>query len=104
MNKTKKYYVDQDGNMVGHVNKNILKQYQLTELPAKEFHGKLKLVDFGNLNYGCCFILKDEDGKRYYMNSVMLRRYLINNGNIEIEGDWDFYQHGAMYSIGPKLG
>ena len=103
MNKTNKYYVDQDGNMVEHVNKNILKWKQLTELPTKEFHEQLEIVNIGYLNSGCYFILKNSVGKLYYMNDTMMGKYLKKN-SIAIEGDWDFYQQGAMYSIGPKPG
>ena len=104
MNKTNKYYVDQDGNMAYYVNKNMQKQGQFIEISAKAFHEKLEIVDFFSyLGYGLFFTLKNKDGRLYSMNADMLRRYLMKN-SIAVEADWDFYQQGAMYSIGPKLG
>lgn len=35
MNKTKKYYIDKNGNMVYYVNKNMLNQGQFTEVSAE---------------------------------------------------------------------
>ena len=100
MNKTKKYYIDKDGNMVYYVNKNMLNQGQFTEVSAEVFHEKLEIVDFFSyLGYGLFFTLKDKDGKLYCMNDDMLRRYFMNN-SITVEADWDFYQQGPVYSIG----
>ena len=73
MNKAKKYYVDNDGNMIGytryHRNEKIEKQPEM-------FHAKLQIKRVGWLNSGFYFILEDESGKEYYMNDVLFRKYL----------------------------
>lgn len=102
MNKTKKYYIDKNGDMAYCINKNMLNQGQFTEVSAEVFHEKLEIVDFfSHLGYGLFFTLKNKDGKLYCMNVDMLRRYFMNN-SITVEADWDFYQQGPVYSIGPQ--
>ena len=69
-------------------------------MPAETFHSKLKIVGVGWLNCGVCFCLKDENGKTYNMNDVMFEKYIKQN-DVFIEGDFDFYQQGTSFSIGP---
>lgn len=95
MNKAKKYYVDENGNMVGYTRYCRNK----TEMPVETFHARLKVVGIGWLNCGCYFILQDENGKTYSMNDIMLREYIENN-DLCLEGDWNFYQQGTSFSIG----
>ena len=95
MNKAKKYYVDEDGNMIGYPRYISEK----TEVLPEPFHAKLKIVGIGWLNSGCYFSLEDENGKIYNMNDIMFKNYIKQN-DIHIEGDWDFYQQGTAYSIG----
>lgn len=96
MNKAKKYYVDNNGNMIGYTR---YYSRERAEMPAETFHAKLQLKRIGWLNSGCCFELEDESGKTYSMNDLMLKRYLEHN-DIFLEGDWNFYQQGTAFSIG----
>lgn len=95
MNKAKKYYVDENGNMVGYTRYCRNK----TEMPVEPFHAKLKIVGINWLNTGCCFKLQDENGKTYNMNDIMFREYFEKN-DMYLEGDWNFYQQGMAFSIG----
>ena len=99
MQKAKKYYVDEKGNMIGYIrykNKN-----ELTEKPAFSFSGKLKIIDFGLLNYGFYLIVQDENGSLYSMNDIQFAKCLKENKNdIFIDGDWAFFQQGTAFSIG----
>ena len=98
MKKAKKYYVNEKGNMIGYTNRHL--QYRSkTEMPAEQFHAKLKIVNIGWLNSGCYFELQDENGKTYSMNDIMFREYIKTN-NVILEGDWNFYQQGTAFSIG----
>lgn len=98
MRKTNKYYVNEKGNMIGYTNKHL--QYRSkTEVPAEQFHAKLKIVRVGWLNSGFYLELQDENGKTYSMNDIMLRKYIETN-NVILEGDWNFYQQGTAFSIG----
>lgn len=96
MKLAKKYYTDKNGNMIGYTR---YRHDEKTEMPAEPFHAKLKIVRIGWLNTGCCFGLQDENGKTYNMNDVMLREYIENN-DVYLEGDWQFYQQGTSFSIG----
>lgn len=96
MRATNKYYVDENGNMIGYVRYSTSDTY---EMPAKQFHAKLKIVRIGWLNSGFCLELQDENGKTYNMNDVMFREYIKNN-DVFLEGDWNFYQQGTAFSIG----
>lgn len=96
MNKAKKYYIDNDGNMIGYTRYN---RRDKTEMPAEMFHARLKIKRIGWLNTGCYFELEDENGKMYSMNDLMLKRYLEHN-DVFLEGDWNFYQQGTAFSIG----
>ena len=96
MKKAKKYYVDKDGNMIGYTRYRTLEK---TEMPAEPFHAKLKIIHIGWLNSGCYFELQDENGKMYSMNDIMLRKYIEKN-DVYLEGDWNFYQQGTVFSIG----
>lgn len=97
MNKAKKYYVDNDGNMIGYARFRYLDSK--IEMSAEPFHARLKIVKIGWLNSGCYFELQDKNGKTYNMNDVMLRKYIEKN-DVYLEGDWQFYQQGTSYSIG----
>lgn len=97
MNKAKKYYVNKDGNMIGYARFHYLNDK--IEMSAKPFHARLKIVRIGWLNSGCYFVLQDENGKTYNMNDTMFREYIEKN-DVYLEGDWQFYQQGASYSIG----
>lgn len=96
MNKSKKYYVDKNENMIGYTRNS---RTEKIEKPAKIFHAKLKISKVGWLNNGFYFVLEDEDGKTYSMNDVLFREYIEKN-DIYIEGDWNFYQQGTAFSIG----
>ena len=96
MNKTKKYRVDKNGNMVGYYRHRSIND---VEVQAEPFHAKLKVIGIGWLNSGCYFVLQDENGKTYNMNDTMLREYIGKN-DVYLEGDWQFYQQGTSYSIG----
>ena len=96
MNKAKKYYIDNDGNMIGYTR---YYNRERMEMPAEMFHARLKIKRIGWLNIGCYFELEDENGKTYSMNDLMLKRYLEHN-DIFLEGDWNFYQQGTAFSIG----
>ena len=98
MRKTNKYYVNEKGNMIGYTN-NHLKYKSKTEVPAEQFHAKLKIVRVGWLNSGFYFVLEDENGKTYCMNDVLFREYIEKN-DVFVEGDWQFYQQGTAFSIG----
>lgn len=95
MKETKKYYVDEEGNMLGYPRYHSVK----FEKPAASFHAKLKIIGVGWLNSGFCLELQDENGKTYNMNDVMFREYL-NQKDIHLEGDWKFYSQGIAFSIG----
>lgn len=95
MNKAKKYYVDTNSDMIGYARYRTEK----TEILAKPFHAKLKIKEVGWVNSGVYFILEDENGKLYNMNDVMFRKYILEN-DVFLEGDWDFYQQGTVFSIG----
>ena len=96
MNKAKKYYVDKDDNMIGYTR---YCRVDKIEKPAEMFHARLQIKKVGWLNSGFYFILEDENGKEYYMNDVLFRKYLEKN-DMFIEGDWQFYQQGTAFSIG----
>lgn len=96
MKLAKKYYVDKNGNMIGYTNRYRLEKI---EMPAEMFHAKLQIKQVGWLNSGFYFILEDENGKEYYMNDVLFRKYIEKN-DMFIEGDWQFYQQGIAFSIG----
>lgn len=96
MNTAKKYYVDKDGNMIGYTR---YRHDDKTEMPAEQFHAKLKIKRIGWLNSGFCLELQDENGKTYNMNDIMFREYLVRN-DMYLEGDWNFYQQGTSFSIG----
>ena len=95
MKLTDKYYVDKDGDMVGYP------KYceDSSEVQAKPFHSKLRIVRIGWLNNGFYLDLEDENGKMYSMNDTMFRDYLDKN-DMYIEGDWNFYKQGVSFSIG----
>ena len=96
MRKAKRYYADDDGNMIGYT-----RHYRgnKTEIPAETFHSKLKITRVGWLNSGFFIELQDENGKIYSMNDIMFRKYLEQN-EMYIEGDFNFYQQGTSFSIG----
>ena len=96
MNLTKKYYVDENGDMIGYTRYRISDKI---EMPAEPFHAKLKIVRSGWLNSGFCIELQDENGKTYNMNDVMFREYIDRN-DVFLEGDWNFYQQGTSFSVG----
>lgn len=96
MNKAKKYYVNNDGNMIGYTRHYRFEKF---EMPAEKFHARLQIKKVGWLNNGFYFVLEDENGKTYCMNDVLFREYLEKN-DIFIEGDWQFYQQGTAFSIG----
>ena len=96
MNKAKKYYIDNNGNMVGYTR---YYRFEKTEMPAKIFHAKLQIKKVGWLNSGFYFVLEDENGKTYCMNDVLFREYIEKN-DVFVEGDWQFYQQGTAFSIG----
>ena len=98
MNKTKKYYVDNDGNMIGYT--RYLRTAK-TEVPAEPFRAKLKMKQIGWTNSGVYFILEDENGKTYNMNDAMFKEYISKN-EVFLEEDWDFYQQGTVFSIGMR--
>lgn len=98
MRKAKRYYVDENGNMIGY---NRGYSNNKVEVPANTFRSKLKIVGVGWLNNGVCFSLMDESGKVYNMNDVMFGKYIKQN-DVFIEGEFDFYQQGTAFSIGPK--
>lgn len=101
MNKAKKYYVDSQNAMVHSVKRYSSSFKELTEKQTIPFHAKLKLTGLGWLNSGVLFYLDDENGATYVMNDVMMRECIDNTDiGIFVEGDWDFYQQGASYSIG----
>ena len=95
MNKAKKYFVDSTGDMIGYPRFHD----QKTEMIPEPFHAKLKICSIDWLNNGVCFTLKDENGKHYNMNDLMMQKYLRNH-EVFIEGNWDFYSQGCAYSIG----
>ena len=95
MYKAKKYYVDENNNMIGYPNYVQNK----TEANPMPFHSKLRMKKIGWLNSGCYYIFEDKNGKTYSMNDAMLADYIENN-NLFIEGDFDFYQRGTSFSIG----
>lgn len=95
MNKAKKYYVDKNGNMIYKHSK----YEESTEVSAAPFNAKLKLDGIGWSRSGCYFLLTDENGKIYYMNDVMFRDY-IEQHDVYLEGEFNFYQQGQVYSIG----
>lgn len=96
MNLAKKYYVDDNGNMIRSTNCCYGNK---TEKNPEQFYSKLKLVNIGWLNNGVYFVLTDENQKIYYMTDTMFKKY-INSNDIVLEGDWNFYQQGTVYSIG----
>lgn len=96
MNKAKKYYIDNNGNMIGYTRYYRLKK---TEMPVEMFHAKLKIKRIGYLNNGFYFELEDENGKIYSMNDVLFCKYIEKN-DVFIEGNWKFYQQGTAFSIG----
>ena len=96
MNIAKKYYVDENGNMIGYMR---YKNGKEIEKPAEPFHAKLRILMIGWLNSGFNIVLQDENGKMYNMNDVMFKDYISKN-DVFIEGDWGFYQQGTSYSIG----
>lgn len=98
MNKAKKYYVDNAGNMIGYP-KSYRGDIPKTEVIPEPFHAKLKICNIGWLNSGAYFTLKDENGKRYNITQSMMQQYLQNH-DVYIEGNWDFYSQGCVYSIG----
>lgn len=99
MRKTKRYYVDENGNMIGY---NKGRSNNKVEVLANAFRSKLKITGAGWLNNGVCFSLMDEDGKTYNMNDVMFDKYIRQN-DVFVEGEFDFYQQGTAFSIGPRL-
>lgn len=99
MRKAKRYYVDEKGNMIGY---NKGRSNNKVEMPANTFRSKLKVTGVGWLNNGVCFALTDEDGKTYNMNDVMFKKYIKQN-DVFVEGEFDFYQQGTAFSIGPRL-
>ena len=96
MNIAKKYYVDENGNMIGYMRHKNGKEI---EKPAETFHAKLKICMIGWLNSGLYIVLRDENGKMYNMNDKMFKDYISKN-DVFIEGDWNLYQQGTSYSIG----
>lgn len=96
MRATNKYYVDKNGDMIGYTRYIAGEKH---EMPAEQFHAKLKIVRIGWLNSGFCLELQDENGKTYNMNDVMFREYLAQN-DLYLEGDWNFYKQGTSFSIG----
>lgn len=96
MNKAKKYYVDNDGNMIGYTRYH---RQEKIEMQPEMFHAKLQIKRVGWLNSGFYFELEDENGKTYCMNDVLFRKYIEKN-DVFIEGDWQFYQQGTAFSIG----
>ena len=97
MRLAKKYYVDENGNMIGYT--RWYRKDEKIEVPAEPFHAKLKIARIGWLNSGCCYELQDENGKTYNINDTMLSEYIKNN-DVYLEGDWNFYQQGTSFSIG----
>lgn len=97
MNLTNRYYVDENGDMIGYTR---YRNSDKIETPAELFHAKLKIIRIGWLHSGFCLELQDEDGKTYNMNDVMFREYVAKN-DVYLEGDWNFYQQGTSFSIGP---
>ena len=96
MRATNKYYVDENGNMIGYTR---YRAGEKREIPAEQFHAKLKIIRIGWLNSGFCLELQDESGKTYNMNDGMFREYIKNN-DVFLDGDWNFYQQGTAFSIG----
>ena len=96
MNLAKKYYVDADGNMIGYTR---YRKNDKIEVPAEQFHARLKIVRVGWLNSGFYIELQDENGKTYNMNDVMFKEF-IKQKDVFLEGDWKFYQQGTAFSIG----
>lgn len=96
MKITDKYYVDRHGDMIGYTR---YYNSEKIEVPAEPFHSKLKIVKVGWLNSGFCLEVQDENGKTYNMNDTMFRKYLEQN-DMYLEGDWNFYKQGTSFSIG----
>lgn len=96
MNKAKKYYIDNDGNMISYTSRH---GHEKTEMPTNVFHAKLRIKEVGWLNSGFYFVLEDGNGKTYTMNDSLFRKYIEKN-DVFIEGDWNFYQQGTAFSIG----
>ncbi len=101
MNKAKNYYINSRNMMVHRTSQYNAVRKELIEKPAIPFHAKLKVTGLGRLNSGILFYLEDENGTTYVMNDAMMCEYIDNTDiGIFVEGDWDFYQQGASYSIG----
>lgn len=96
MNLAKKYYIDENGNMIGYTRYH---KSDKTEVVANPFHAKLKITGIGWLRNGICIGLQDENGKTYNMNDVMFKEFIKQN-ELFLEGDWNFYQQGTAFSIG----
>lgn len=58
MYKAKKYYVDENNNMIGYPN-YIRDKTAVTPMP---FRAKLRMKEIGWLNSGCYYIFEDENG------------------------------------------
>lgn len=99
MNKAKKYYIDSRNMMVHRTSNYNAVRKELTEKSAIPFHAKLKISGLGWMNNGVLFYLEDKNGATYVMNDVMMREY-IENADVYVEGEWEFYQQGTSYSIG----
>lgn len=96
MNKTNNYYIDTNGDMIGYPTKYYLEKIEQTATP---FYGKLKMIAMRRNNSSVYFILKDENGKHYYMNDSMFEKYITSH-EVILEENWNFYKQGNTYSIG----
>ena len=99
MYKAKKYYIDEDGNMV----KIPTYKTNLTEIPVKEGHSEEKNLTLSHLawhNSGITFYFKDDTNHLYPMSDIVFARYIESNplslGKVKME----FLQRGNVYSIG----
>lgn len=102
MNKAKKVFYDDKGNMVKNTNYKDKSKLIISEIkPGTVVHKNgLKLVDINWLNFGVTLWFEDINGRRYPMTDSVFLEYIKSNPIDFGDKDIEFLQRGSVYSIG----
>ena len=74
MNKAKKYYVNNDGNMIGYTRHYRFEKFEMT---AEKFHAKLQIKKVGWLNNGFYFVLTKQNIIHAISFTIIIFKYKI---------------------------
>lgn len=104
MNKAKKIYLDENGNMIKKAENWRIDEYpeKYTAVDVSLMPQKLNLTltCLAWQNSGITFWFKGDDGRKYPMSWGNMCDYLENHPIPLGEFDIEYLQQGAVYSIG----